>query len=114
MSAANLAPKGWSTGKYVIGRTDVVGLNYNLLLNQTIKKIFGEVADKFVGNEFGHLSVSESGTKYRGTGCAESMAEGARLESVYTLIRIEGSTILTGSKLGRRSLPAGRATWIMV
>jgi len=25
---------------------------------------FGEVADKFVWNEFGHLSKCESGTKY--------------------------------------------------
>ena len=79
--------------------------------------MYGEVADKFVWNEFGHLSEFESGTKYRSTGGAESMVEGeptqsvnnetkysmklefrrggrvvegARLESVYTVIPYRG------------------------
>ena len=35
----------------------------------------GEMADKSAGSRFGHLSECESGTKYRGTGCAESMVD---------------------------------------
>ena len=46
------------------------------------QRMYGEVADKFDRNEFGHLSECESGTKYRSTGSAESMVEGEPTKSV--------------------------------